>query len=111
MAKHVLYSPEVGAAFNEVGSEGMAEGVRTNIFFNACKLGTFFYNHKNHDSAQLLAPAIEEKKIAVLGINIRHSAAYALDIQTDMFYRLFSYGYNALFITLSQNFYVANVQG
>lgn len=51
MAQHVLNGFEVGAAFDKVGSEGVAEGVWTHIFFNTRKLSALLYNHEYHNTA------------------------------------------------------------
>lgn len=51
MAQHLLNRPQVGPTFDEVGSEGMPEGMRRNIFRNTCFLSQVFDDIKDHNPA------------------------------------------------------------
>jgi hypothetical protein len=48
MAKHLLYSTQVGTPFNEMCGEGMTEGVRAYLFSYAGGVSQFFYDCEDH---------------------------------------------------------------
>lgn len=39
MTEHLLHGPDVGSVFNELGGEGMAEGVGGDVFLDLCGSG------------------------------------------------------------------------
>ena len=63
MAEHLLHGAQVGATFDQVGGKGMAQGVRTDRFPDACLLRKAFYDIEHHNPCQLFAPAAQEYEI------------------------------------------------
>lgn len=60
MPQHLLDSPQVGTAFQQMGRKRMPERMRTDIFMNACHLRLLLDNMKNHDTGKSRAPATQE---------------------------------------------------
>lgn len=100
VAEHLLYGAEIRAALNEVGSEGMAEGVRAYIFLDACLRGIFFYGSENADAAKLTAPAIEEDNVFCLGFD-RNNGADVLKVNFQMANGFATDGDDAFFISFA----------
>ena len=57
VSQHTLDGAEVGTSFQQVGGEGMAEGVRTDIFGDAGFLCQLFNQVKNHDAGNAISPS------------------------------------------------------
>ena len=49
---------ETRSRFNQMGSKGMPEGMRTNMFFYLTTDGQFFYNGKDHLSCKVFSPTV-----------------------------------------------------
>ena len=58
VAEHFLDGPEVGTAFDEVGGEGVAEGMRGDGFFDAGFFGELFDEHEDINPGKCSAIAI-----------------------------------------------------
>jgi hypothetical protein len=73
VAEHFLYGAEVGAAFHEMGGEGVAEGVWRDAFGDARFLCQVFDDIEDHDPAQAFASFVEKNN--VLGTRL-HGLVY-----------------------------------
>ena len=60
VSQHTLYGTQVRASFQQVGSEGMTEGVRADIFGDTGFLRQLLYQVKNHDAGDTVSPAGKE---------------------------------------------------
>ena len=60
VSQHTLDGAEVGTSFQQVGGEGMAEGVRTDVFGDAGLLRQFLDEMEYHDARDIFAPACQE---------------------------------------------------
>ena len=60
MAQHLLHSPKVSTAFNQMGSKRMPERMRTDRFVQSNHLREVFYDGKNHHPRKLPSISIQE---------------------------------------------------
>ena len=60
VAKHFLDGAEVGTAFDEMGGEGVTEGMGGNGFFNAGFFGQLFDEHEDINPGKRSAISIQE---------------------------------------------------
>ena len=58
--EHFLDGAEVGTAFDEMGGEGVAEGMGRNGFFNAGFFGQLFDEHEDINPGKRSAISIQE---------------------------------------------------
>ena len=58
MAEHFLDGAQIGASFDEVGGEGMPEGMRRDIFGYAGLPDEVFEEQEDHYPGELAAPAV-----------------------------------------------------
>ena len=49
MSQHALDGPQIGAAFQQMGGEGMAERMRAHVFFDTGHFRLLLDNMENHD--------------------------------------------------------------
>src|SRR5580693_5448873 len=63
MTKHLLYSAQVGAAFDQVGGEGMPESMWRDALSDPGLPDEVFQEQEDHDAGKLAAPAIEEDDV------------------------------------------------
>src|SRR5580700_8746939 len=61
VAEHFLNGTKIGAAFDEVGGEGMAKGMRGDVLGNPGLFYEVFKQQKDHDAAKAAAAAVEEE--------------------------------------------------
>src|SRR5690606_27161243 len=61
VAQHLLNGPEVGAMFQEMGGEGMSEGVRADLLTDPALFGQLFYQGEDHGPGEA-GPATVEKQ-------------------------------------------------
>ena len=57
VSQHTLYGTQVCASFQQVGGEGMTEGVRADVFGDTGFLRQLLYQVKNHDARDTVPPA------------------------------------------------------
>ena len=50
VSQHTLDGPQIGSAFQQVGGEGVAEGVRTDSFGDSGGFSQFFDDVEDHDA-------------------------------------------------------------
>ena len=67
MAEHLLDGQEVGAAFQKMGREAVAEGVWADVFSDAVALGKVFHDEENHLSREACSTAVEEHRVGEFG--------------------------------------------
>ena len=60
MTQHALDGTQVGSAFQQVGGEGVAEGVRADGFLEPDVVGKFFDDVENHDAGNVLSAFADE---------------------------------------------------
>ena len=60
VAEHFLDGAEVGTAFDEMGGEGVAEGMGGNGFFDAGFFGELFDEHEDINPGKCSAISIQE---------------------------------------------------
>ena len=63
MSQHTLYGTQVGASFQQVCRKRMAEGMRTDFFFQTDALCQFLDDMENHDAGDVLPEIADEDKI------------------------------------------------
>ena len=63
VAKHFLYSTQIGTPFHQVGSKGMAECMRMNIFLDTHFGGEVFEDVENHNSRECGTSAVQKNMI------------------------------------------------
>ena len=65
VAEHLLDGPEVRPAFDEVGGEGMAEGVRGNFLVDAGGHRLVLYRIEDIDAAEGFPGPVQEKEVLI----------------------------------------------
>ena len=65
MSQHALDGPQIGAAFQQMGGEGVAERMRTDILGDAGFFCQLFYHVKHHDAGDIIAPSCQKYVILV----------------------------------------------
>ncbi len=65
VSQHLLYSPQVGSAFEQVGGEAVAQSVGADVFLNAAGFALFFDNVEYHDPAQPSSPTVEKENVFI----------------------------------------------
>ena len=60
MSQHALDGPQIGAAFQQMGGEGVAERMGTDILGDAGFFCQLFYHVKHHDAGDIIAPIVPE---------------------------------------------------
>ena len=68
VAEHLLDGEQVGAAFKEMRSETVPEGVRTYGFVYAVLLCQFFHDEEDHLTGETCAAAVEENGVGEFGL-------------------------------------------
>ena len=63
VTEHLLHGAEVGAAFDEVRSEGVAESVRTHCFLDARVFHPLLDEHEYHLAGEVRTSAVQEDVI------------------------------------------------
>jgi hypothetical protein len=72
MPQHFLNSPEVGPGFDHMGCKGVPEGMRADLFYNACLTCKIPDYGEYHRSCEFSAPPVQKDHIPV--INYRQPA-------------------------------------
>ena len=60
MSQHALDGPQIGAAFQQMGGEGVAERMGTDILGDAGFFRQLFYHVKHHDAGDIIAPSCQK---------------------------------------------------
>ena len=107
VAQHFLDDAEVGTVFQEVGGEGVAEGVGRDFLPDAGCHGLVFYHIKYRDAAEGLAEAVQEEDVFVLAFGGGRSGG---EVGADGIGRNLSQGYEALFVAFADDIHEAIVQ-
>jgi hypothetical protein len=102
MAQHFLYGAEIGAAFHEMCGEGMAEGVRGDVFSDAGLPDKVFQEQEDHDPGEPAAAAVEEEDILMAWLD-RYVYADILHIDADIFDGGAADGYQSFLISLADH--------
>ena len=82
VSKHLLHLSQIRSSLNQVGGEGMPEGMRGNLLCDSGGESLPFHDVENGNTAQLLARLVQEKDI--LGFSVCgfcpdcHIAAYRI---------------------------------
>ena len=87
MTKKRLYHAQVGAAFEQSGGKGVAQGVRADSLGDACFNGLPLYHDENHGACQLTSTAVEENEVAASWLYLHKVAVDEPKLQ--LFYCLF----------------------
>ena len=61
VTKHLLHHAQVRTALYQMGSKGVAEGMRRDIFLYPDRFCLFFYHCKDHYTAQTASSAVEKE--------------------------------------------------
>ena len=64
VTEHLLDGQEVGAAFQEMCGEAVAEGVRTDGLGDAVLFGEVFHDEEDHLAGEACATAVQEYRIS-----------------------------------------------
>ena len=66
VAEHHLYGAQIGAAFEQMRGERMAQRVRADIFNNVAACAQVFDDVKHHHARHFSAHTVQEERIAVV---------------------------------------------
>ena len=69
MPQHTLDGTQIGATFQQVSGERMAECMGTDVFFQADGIGQFLDEMEDHDSGNVLASFADEHIVFVSGFD------------------------------------------
>ena len=109
VAEHFLNGAEVGAAFNEVGGEGMAEGMRGDVLGDPGLLYEVFEQQEDHHAAKAAAAAVEEEDIFMAGLDGDMGADLLL-VDADVFDSDAADGYQPFLVALADHANIADVE-
>ena len=70
MSEHLLYLPDAGSSFEQVGGERVSKGVRTDRFGDTCRQSRLLYDVENHDTGQSPTLVVQEHNIRIAGIGL-----------------------------------------
>ena len=70
VSQHALNGSQIGTSLQKVRREGMAEGVRTDIFSTSGCFGQNFDDMEHHYSGNVLAPLADEHEIFVSRLDV-----------------------------------------
>ena len=101
MTEHLLHCQKVGAAFEQVGGEAVAEGVRTDVFLDAVAFGQFFYDEKNHLPRQARTAFVEKNRVGEFGFR-GNVFPVAFKIEIENVKTAFANGHKAFFFALAE---------
>ena len=103
VTEHFLNGTKVGSHFDEVGGKGVAEGVGTNGFVDACFGGEVFDDVKNHNPAQTGTPAIEKEDVFIFRRNGGQVPADGIEVKVDVKYGSAANGYESFFVVFAND--------
>ena len=63
MTQKLLHLADIGSARQQMGGEGVAEGVRAYLLVDACTQGRLLYDGEYHPAREARASVIQEKRI------------------------------------------------
>ena len=63
MPEHLLDGTQIGAAFEQMGSKGMAQGMRTDTFPDAALPAQILHNVEHHHTRHFSASPVQEKDV------------------------------------------------
>ena len=76
MSQHALNGAEIGASFQQVGGERMAESMWTDILGEPDGFAQHFDDVENHDSGDVLSTFTDEYIIFIPGLDVHHIAVH-----------------------------------
>ena len=100
VAEHLLDGAQVGTAFKKMGSKGVAESVRGDIFLYAGTLHIYFEIMKHGNATHALAPLMADKEHVLFAAFYVDFVAL-LEPQFYFFYGAMGQGHEALFVALA----------
>lgn len=106
VAEHFLHGAEVGAAFDEVGGKGMAEGVGTHVFVQAGEGGEVFDGGEDADAGEAAPLLVEKGEVFVAPLDGEMDAHFC-EVMPEMKQSGFADGHEALFAAFSKDFHKA----
>ena len=71
VAEHLLDGPEVGAPLQEMGGEGMAEGVRADSLGDAGGRSQVADDVENHDATQGTAAPVQKQYVGAVALYVK----------------------------------------
>lgn len=95
MAEHLLDGAQVGATFEQMGGERVAQGVRRYVFAYACKFGVAFDDVEYHHAGKAASAAVEKHYVLRAQRDIQCIALR--EIFADAPYAFGREGHHALF--------------
>src|SRR5690606_12150825 len=109
VSQHLLYSTQVGTAFDQVAGKRMAERVGTDFFLQSDFCRKVLDDNKYHDPGQRRAPAVQEYEVLEARFNLLVDA-YFVQINMEIFGRLGANRYQAFFAAFAFDFDKLHVQ-
>ena len=76
VTQHLLDGTQVGSAFQQVGGEGVAEGVGADGFGDAGAVGQLLDQVEDHDARDAVAPAGQEDVVLIAGLDAAVAAVH-----------------------------------
>ena len=109
MAEHFLNGAKVGAAFYQVGGEGMAKRMGGDVLADPGVFDEVFEEQKDHNAAKAAAAAVEKEDVFVAWLDGNMGADLLL-IDVDVSDGGAADGYEPFLITLSDHPDIADVE-
>ena len=98
VSQHTLYGTQVRASFQQVGSEGMTEGVRADMLVDARTLDGPFEDREDHHARKLSAAVVEKYDLFA-----RACAAPLFEIPLDLVPRRVADRHQPLFVAFADD--------
>ena len=102
VAQHLLNGPEVGPMFQEMGGEGMSEGVRADLLTDPALFGQLFYQGEDHGPGEAGPATVEEQDI-LKSFLYRCMHPYLIPVDIYVLLRFRRNWHKPLFISFSRN--------
>ena len=98
MTQELLHLADIGAASQQMGGEGVAEGVGANLLVDACALGSLLDDGVYHHAREACASVVEKERVVAL-----LALAALLLIERYALARDTTHGHKALLVSLADN--------
>lgn len=101
MAEHLLNGAQVGATFEQMCGETVAQGMWRHVFIDAGRGGQLLDNLENHDARQAAAEAVEENDVLAAGTR---SGAVVAQVCPYVFHGIRRHRYESLLAALAMHY-------
>jgi hypothetical protein len=102
--QHFLDNAQIGSAFEKMGGKGVAEGVRTDLLFDARYFSEPNHRSENGNTTQVFPGRIQQQKITKITVNLSRIPDIP-PIMTDRIQRFFTNRNQPFLIVFANHFY------